>query len=250
MLKVESNLRKNLLYITLAGHFEPGEVLEAENAVRKEIKLLRPAFDLISDVRFFRPTDAEGLRVLKRIGQTLKEHGMGRCIRVTQIAISALQMERVSEEAGYEPIHVFSMEEAERILAARLGQTAEEHPPWEALRQHRRASVGPEHTISFVMGGNSFASVRISNLSAMGCFAVLERHWGILLFEGAILHDFRLDHPDLPSTLISSKIVRFVKNLTEISEDDVGLGIQFLSPPPRFIQWVDAYVSALFLPVP
>lgn len=250
MQKVEANLHKNLLYITLAGHFEAGEVLEAEEAVRREIKLLRPSFDLISDVRLFRPTDTEGLKGLKRIGALLKAQGMGRCVRVTQIALSALQMERVSEEAGYEPIHVFSLEEAEKILGVRLGNAPEPLPRWEALRQHRRASVGPDHTVSFTMGGSEFSSVRITNLSALGCFAVRERGWDLAFYEGAFLHDFRLDHPDLPTTPVSAKIVRFVENLTEISEDDVGLGIQFLSPPPSFVQWVDAYVGALFLPVP
>ena len=250
MLHVYSNYQKNSLYITLAGHFEPGEVRSAAaEAILKEVAKLRPGFDLITDIRQFHPTDQDGVTIMQQVARSLLDLGMGRCVRVTGIPLSALQMERVSEAVGYEPVHAYSLEEAEKLLAVRLTSTpAERILSGEALRQHRRVSVGPEYTVHFQMGDQAFEAVRITNLSAQGCFAVLERQGSTLLYEGAILYDFYLNHDDLPGTRISAKIVRFVKNLTEISEDDVGLGIMFLSPPPSFTQWVDAYVAALFDP--
>jgi len=250
VLKVEANPEKNLLHITLSGHFDPQELKACADQILEHVFQLRPNFDLINDIRLLRPTDEEGVKELLKIAKALKKNGMGRCVRVVQIALSALQMNRISATAGFEPILVHTMEEAERILDSRLSQTpAVLRPPVEAMRQHRRASTGPEYSVSFSMGQTEFPGTRITNLSAQGCFAVLPSQWAGQVYEGAILVEFALNHPDLPPTRIAAKVMRLVKNLAEITEDDVGLGIMFLSPPPSFIQWVDAHVSALFAPV-
>lgn len=251
MLEVSSDPHKNILYVTVSGHFSAEEIDSAAESVRQELQRLRPNFNLISDIRSCHPTDAEGVAALQRAVQRLQEQGLGRVVRVAKLPISAAQMDRVSQAAGYEPVQVYSLEEAERILTTRLNPDIPVPPPsWETVRKYRRISVGPEHTIRFSMGGQDFESIHIANLSAQGCFAVVPRHWGSLLYEGAILIDFALNHADLPSTRISAKVVRYVRNLTEISEDDVGLGIMYLSPPASFLEWVDAYVSAFFDVVP
>lgn len=247
MLKVEANPQRNILYITLAGHFNAEEAAAAAAAVMAAVASLKPGFDVISDIRHCHPTDAEGLTAVQRLFAFLASRGVRHVIRVTQIALSALQLQRVGHELGYESINTFSLEEAEKILATRLNEAPGAGPrKWEKVRQHPRLEVGPEQTAAFAVGKMTFDGVRITNLSAKGCFLVIENQWGPLFYEGAILFDFRLEHADLPSIRISAKIMRVVRNLKQLSEDDLGLGVLFLSESRQFMDQVDEYVSAAF----
>src|ERR1035438_9971794 len=115
--------------------------------------------------------------------------------------------------------------------------------PWECVREFRRIPVSHDHTVRFRLGGKVLERVPIANLSAGGCFAILVREHFTNFREGTILVDFTLEHSDLPSTPITAKVVRVVKGLTEITENDIGLGILFLSTSAKFTEWVDSYVA-------
>ncbi len=117
--------------------------------------------------------------------------------------------------------------------------------PWECRREFRRVPVGRDHTVRFRLAGRSLERVRIANLSAGGCFAILAGEPPVHVYEGAILVDFTLEHGELPSMPISAKVVRVVKGLAEITEHDIGLGILFLSTSAKFTERVDDYVTTL-----
>jgi c-di-GMP-binding flagellar brake protein YcgR len=116
--------------------------------------------------------------------------------------------------------------------------------PWECRREFRRIPVSHDHTVRFRLRGKLHEGVRIANLSAGGCFAILVPESTITIREGTILVDFTLEHSELPSTSIVAKIVRVVNGLAEITENDIGLGILFLSTSARFTDSVESYVTA------
>ena len=247
MLNIETNLQRNTLYITLSGHFNIDETRAAGKEVLAAANKMKPGFNLITDIRKCHPSDSASLQELQRILEALTKRGLRLAVRITQIALSALQFERVSKEVGYDSISTFSLEEAENIISTRL-QDADEGGlwKWERVRQYRRISVGPDHTVQFSMAGKDFAGIRITNLSAQGCFVVIENDSKNSFKEGTILDGFSMEHSDLPPNKLLAKIVRVIPNLTEISEDDIGLGVMFLTQTPAYMEWVDAFVSAYF----
>jgi c-di-GMP-binding flagellar brake protein YcgR len=111
-------------------------------------------------------------------------------------------------------------------------------------RRYRRISVGRDHTVRFRFRGQNLDSLPITSLSASGCFVILPGEFAEKVREGLLLVNFVLEHEDLPSSPICAQIVRVVTCLAEISTEDVGLGLLFLSTSDRFTEQVDTYVSA------
>jgi hypothetical protein len=243
--KVEPNAAKTILYITLSGHFDLEEAQAAADRIMAAASQMGPVFDVVTDMRKCQPVDAGCLAKLQQVLEYMARIGLRRVIRVTQIVLSALQVDRVSREAGVDFISVHSLTDAERLLAEPSGK---DHPDagrkWDRARRYRRIVVGPEHTARFRVGGRDFDTIRLTNFSAQGCFAVMENRWSGMLHEGAILVDFSLEHPDLPSTMISAKILRLERNPRMVSDNDIGLGMMFLTTSPQFIEQIDSYVAA------
>ena len=245
MFQVVADVGKNRLYLTLGGHFSLEERRRIAESITQEVAKLRPGFDLINDISQAHPTDEGGLKELMRVQRFLKSLGLRRVVRVTKVLLAELQLERASRQTGFHSIIVPSLEKAEQLLDS---SEASEVPggarKWDQVRKYRRISVGPDHTIRFSLGSLELTDVRITNLSAEGCFAVVQGTLGGLLREGVLLKDLCLGHEDLPSTRVLAKVVRVVRGLAELTDFDIGLGIQFLSTSEQFTQWVDAYVMA------
>jgi hypothetical protein len=113
MFTVTSNTDRNRLYITLAGHMEGPE--------RQEAAGLAPGFGVVSDIASLHPSNEEGFRDLLRVKAALKLKGAGPIVRVVKIALSRIQIERISEASGYHAEHVGSLEEADQYLDAMQG---------------------------------------------------------------------------------------------------------------------------------
>jgi hypothetical protein len=118
MFQVSSNATKNRLYITLAGHMESSERQEAMRAIMAEAGKLGPGFDIITDISELHATDQAGFKDFLRAKSTLKLKGVGHIIRVTRIPLSRIQLERISEAAGYQSDYANSVAEADQQLDA------------------------------------------------------------------------------------------------------------------------------------
>lgn len=118
MFQVRSDPERNRLYITLSGHLEGSERQEATRAIMAEVAKLDQRFDIVTDITALHASDQEGFKDLLRAKSALKLKGVGHIIRVVKIPISRMQVERVSEAAGYEAESVSSIEEADRRLDA------------------------------------------------------------------------------------------------------------------------------------
>lgn len=107
----------------------------------------------------------------------------------------------------------------------------DQHPE---RRDSRRIIVGPEFTIRFVAKGRVFNNVRLTNLSAGGCFAVVGRGEASVFAQGTVLEQLALEHPELQADGITAE-VRYVLGGAGPDSffDFTGLGIQFVSLPDK-----------------
>jgi c-di-GMP-binding flagellar brake protein YcgR len=117
----------------------------------------------------------------------------------------------------------------------------EKHPE---RRDSRRIIVGPEYSIRFVVKGRVFNNVRLTNLSAGGCFAVVGRGDSAIFAQGTILEQLGLEHPDLEAEGITAE-VRYVLGGAGPDSffDFTGLGVQFVSVPATAKESLDAFVT-------
>ncbi len=67
-------------------------------------------------------------------------------------------------------------------------------------RDAHRIILGPNFGISFTLKGQVFGEVGITNISAGGCFALIEKRDAGLFERGAVLENLLLHHPELPKT--------------------------------------------------
>ena len=126
MFQVRSDSAKNRLYITLGGHMVGSERQEATRAIMAEAGKLGAGFDVVTDIRDLHATDQQGFKDFLRARSTLKLKGEGHIIRVTKIPLSRIQLERISEEAGYHSDRADSIEEADQRLDELAGQSSSE----------------------------------------------------------------------------------------------------------------------------
>jgi c-di-GMP-binding flagellar brake protein YcgR len=117
----------------------------------------------------------------------------------------------------------------------------DQHPE---RRDSRRIIVGPDYTIRFVTKGRIFNNVRLTNLSAGGCFAVVGRGDATVFSQGTILEQLAIEHTDLQAAGITAE-VRYVLGGAgpESFFDFTGLGIQFVSVSPEAKASLQAFVD-------
>ncbi len=116
MFTVSSDLERNRLYITLAGHLEGPERQSAMKMLIAEATKLAEGFGVVSDISALHPTNEEGFKDLLRVKAALKLKGAGPIVRVVKIPLSRLQFERITEAAGYHADEANSLEAADRLL--------------------------------------------------------------------------------------------------------------------------------------
>ena len=100
----------------MAGHLDGAERQAVTKALMAEAAKLQPGFDIVSDITGLHATDEDGFKDLLRAKAALKLKGSGRVVRVAKIALSRIQITRVSEAAGYDADCVDSIEAADRML--------------------------------------------------------------------------------------------------------------------------------------
>lgn len=112
-------------------------------------------------------------------------------------------------------------------------------------RDTRRVIVGPEFGIAFTLKGHPYREVRITNLSAGGCFALVSARDARLFERGAVLEDLVLEHPELPKAPILATVSYVLGGRTGAQPLDlVGVGIQFLGMQEAARLGLDAWIDA------
>jgi hypothetical protein len=120
---VEVDEEANRLYIDLNGALgEEGK--HSTQAVVDGAERLEPGFDIITDIRGYRPSGNE--ETLERGKKAMRDNGASAAVRVMpESATASLHFERVGEEAEAYPVaQAESVAEAERLLDERRKQQA------------------------------------------------------------------------------------------------------------------------------
>lgn len=115
-------------------------------------------------------------------------------------------------------------------------------------RTKPRIIVGPDHGIRFEVQGRTFSNVRITNLSAEGCFATVHRAPAGLFQQGALLERLAFEHADLPHGPITAQVTFSLGDQAgHGAMPFVGLGIHFLAMDPATAEGLQAFVEAACL---
>jgi hypothetical protein len=132
--KVSADIRKNRLYITLAGTIRKKEAENIYTDVRFCVADLQPGFDVVTDLTEARIGHLISLPVFLKIIEYLKASKVGRIVRVVGRGKTIIQQMAKATELvnGYKPIYVASLAEAEEILTAPM-------PPGSAAEQQKNA---------------------------------------------------------------------------------------------------------------
>lgn len=126
MFRVTSDLGKNRLYITLAGYMEGAERQEVVRAIMAEVAKLTRGFQIVTDISGLHASNEEAFKDFLRAKTALKLKGAGPIIRVVKIPLSRMQVERISEEAGFHEGSATSLQDADRQLDALRAEAKEE----------------------------------------------------------------------------------------------------------------------------
>ncbi len=111
-------------------------------------------------------------------------------------------------------------------------------------RDNRRLIVGPEFGISFTLKGHGYQEVRISNLSAGGCFALVGARDAQLFDRGAVMENLVLLHPELPKAPIIAAVSYVLGGCPATDPMEmVGIGIQFLGMDEEAQKALDTWIS-------
>jgi len=101
-------------------------------------------------------------------------------------------------------------------------------------RSKLRIVVGPDVTIQFRVKQFAYKNIRITNLSAGGCFATLPRAENHLFRQGTLLEHFGFENLDLTGEPFMAKVAYVLggsgggRGALEL----IGLGIHFLAMTP------------------
>ncbi len=123
MYTVTADTVKNRLYVKLVGFFDYKEMKEATDKTIVETAKLKPGFDVITDLSEFKPVGQDTLDEVKRGQAHLNKAGRRYAIRVEgKMKLTSLQFSRMGKNTDYMPDIVASLEEAEKLLDAKIAQ--------------------------------------------------------------------------------------------------------------------------------
>lgn len=118
MFQIEINPEKNRLTLTLSGAIDMVQAKRLFFDLVRQIPLLRPQFDVISDMSGYESADMNGAAILRQVIDTLKQKSVRRIIRVVGSSKAALVDfgSNTEPQADYPVQYVPTLEEAERLL--------------------------------------------------------------------------------------------------------------------------------------
>ena len=114
----KADLEKNRLYIHMEGTLTEQDAVVIVDQTIENARKLKPGFGVINDMADLKPGSPEVLAQFVRLQIFVKEHGVGRIVRIVTNAVTKSQFGRGGRMAGYEkdPDIAESLEQAEAIL--------------------------------------------------------------------------------------------------------------------------------------
>ncbi len=172
-LKINADIPKNRLYITIAGNLAKEDYERLYSELKSLVPDLRPGFNVITDIRNCKMGHISGLSALQKIMNHLITQGVGEILRVVQTdsLIYRQAMNLASKTQGYRPIYVLSLDEAETFLE-------------KAAKRNGLRFYLHQHEIIYMVEGQENKG-RIVNISTSGC--AIETEWREALLNREIL---------------------------------------------------------------
>lgn len=112
MLKITTKVNENLLIIEAEGVFSDDDIWLGLRLIGTKLPKLREGFTVINDISKMQPISKQAEFKMKAAQRLLINNGSGKIIRIVGEAVSKYQFDKNSEELGYEPVLVSSMDEA------------------------------------------------------------------------------------------------------------------------------------------
>ena len=101
MYQIRTDIEKNRLYITLTGRITAKESKKAASRVMENLKVLKPGFDVVTDISEFEPVTQKEAEILIQVHKALIESGVNRIVRVIgrelKATVGKIQFERASK---------------------------------------------------------------------------------------------------------------------------------------------------------
>jgi hypothetical protein len=111
---------QNRLYVTLKGRLTAKEVKLAVEQVIDSLKMLKPGFDVITDISQFEPVTQNEAELLVQVHQKLVDHGVSHVARIAGESLKAIvgkvQFDRISRRTKIVAKYFDSVEDAEYFL--------------------------------------------------------------------------------------------------------------------------------------
>jgi hypothetical protein len=115
-------------------------------------------------------------------------------------------------------------------------------------RLHSRVSLEPQCKARFQLGGQSYDSIRVSNLGADGCCIQIPARSAGGLSDKTLLEGWEFLNPGLPKGSITAKVA-WVGGDRKRRTGFVATGIKFLNAPVEFTRRLSNYVSTVARPL-
>lgn len=117
MYDIRVDTAKNRVYLLLAGYFGSQEAQEGIDAFKAALDQLQPGFDVITDLRNFKPASRRVAESLAAVHQYEIERGMNCIVRIVdKRTLGAMQFERISKQTGVTVLGATSLAKAETLL--------------------------------------------------------------------------------------------------------------------------------------
>ena len=119
MVRIEPDVGKNRIIITLSGHPTGERYAQAESDLKAARTRLRAPIDVLSDIRELEALDEALVDYFRSLGLLLGRFGVRRVVRIVgRSTRGAVQMERLSRKLKNHEAHLaFSLQEAEQVFS-------------------------------------------------------------------------------------------------------------------------------------
>lgn len=118
MVRIEPDVGRNRIVITISGSPTGASYAEAERAMRSALERVRSPVDVLSDIRELEVLDEKLVEYFRSLGLILGKFGVRRVVRVVgKSTRGAVQMERLARSLKNHEAHLaFSLQEAEQVF--------------------------------------------------------------------------------------------------------------------------------------